>query len=294
MTALEPIPAVSRLSPRCVRILGGNPGKFTLQGTNTYLLGTGRSRILVDTAEGRPAWLAELRASLAAEKAVVATALLTHRHRDHVCGVRDLLRACPDAAVYKFPPTELEDGDAAAALEPTVVRPLRDGDRFAVEGATLTARHMPGHTKDHVVFALDEEDAMFTGDAVLGQGTAKFEDLGTYLASLKSMRGLFKGRAYPGHGPVIENGPARIDAYIEHRRQREAQVVQTLESRREEGEGRFVAWTAMEITKVVYKDTPANLLEAACEGVVQILEKLLAEGGVEREESGGDIRWRRV
>jgi len=273
---------MSRLSPRCIRILGGNPGRFTLQGTNTYLVGTGRSRILVDAGEGKAAWLDGLRASLAAENAVVGTALLTHRHVDHVGGVRDLLSLCPGAAVYKFPPCTLDDGRA------TPVGEIRDGTSFAVDGATLIARHMAGHTADHTVFVLEEEDAMFTGDAVLGQGTSVCEDLPTYLESLAAMKGLFGGRAYPGHGPVIEDGPARIEAYIEHRRQRQDQVLQTMRSRREE-DNRYVAWTAMDITRVVYRDVPENLHEAACAGVVQILGMLLSTGEVEERDTRS--RW---
>ncbi|KOS23449.1 Beta-lactamase-like protein 2 [Escovopsis weberi] len=197
-SSLQPLPPVERLSPRCIRILGGNPGKFTLQGTNTYLLGTGRHRILIDTAEGRPAWIESLRAVLEQEKAVIESALISHWHRDHAGGIDDLLEAFPGTKVYKNGPASWSQ------------RALRDGDRFTAEGVTVTAVHTPGHTRDHMVFVLAEEDAMFTADNVLGYGTAIFEDLATYIGSLGKMLPLFKGRAYPGHGPVVENGPERI------------------------------------------------------------------------------------
>ena len=127
-----------------------------------------------------------------------------------------------------------------------------------------------------MAFILEEEDAMFTGDNVLGHGTAVFEDLSTYLASLGRMKLQFHGRAYPGHGAVIDDGPAKIQEYIDHRNEREQEVLQTL---KEGGK----AMTPMEIVRVVYKDYPESLYEAAAKGVLQILEKLEGEGKVKRE-----------
>jgi glyoxylase-like metal-dependent hydrolase (beta-lactamase superfamily II) len=132
---LPPLPEVERLSPACIRILAGNPGKFTLQGTNTYLVGTGSARILIDTGEGRPSWIAALQRVLREERAAVAHTLITHWHHDHTGGIPDLLRAWPDTRVYKHQPEE-------GQLE------LADGMQFRVEGASLTAVHTPGHTAD--------------------------------------------------------------------------------------------------------------------------------------------------
>lgn len=140
---------------------------------------------------------------------------------------------------------------------------------------------------------LEEEDAMFTGDNVLGYGTAVFEDLATYLSSLEKMRGIFKGRAYPGHGPVIEDGPSKILEYIRHRKMREDQVIQVLRSTKKEpgvaAKGEPDAWTSMEIVKVIYKDVPENLHLPANGGVVQILRKLEEEDKV--VEDGKTERW---
>lgn len=125
-------------------------------GTNTYLIGRGHRRILIDTGEGKPAWAARLQSVLSEEKATVHQALLTHWHGDHVGGVSDLLRICPQATVFKHKP---EDGQSG----------IRDGQVFEVEGVTLRAVHTPGHTVDHMVFVLEEEDAMFTGDSLSPQ-----------------------------------------------------------------------------------------------------------------------------
>jgi ribonuclease/clavin/mitogillin len=275
---LVQLPEVERLSPACIRILGGNPGKFTLQGTNTYLLGTGPSRLLIDTGEGKPSWISALKKTLAEEKASVAQALITHWHHDHTSGISDLLAFSPETKVYKNQPD-------AGQLD------IADGQKFQVEGASLTAVHTPGHTVDHMVLLLEEEDAMFTGDNVLGHGTGVFEDLGTYLASLEKMKTLFKGRAYPGHGPVLADGPAKITEYIQHRRQREEQVIQTLKSSRAEvstSDGDSDTWDVMELVKVIYKDVPEALHIPAAGGVIQVLHKLEKEGKVAVD--GG--RWR--
>lgn len=126
---------------------------------------------------------------------------------------------------------------------------------------------------------------MFTGDNVLGQGTAVFEDLPLYLDSLRRMEKQFGGRAYPGHGPVITDGRAKIEEYIKHRQQREDEVLKVLR------DAKGAARTARDLVKIIYKDVPENLHDAAERGVVQILEKLLKEGKVEKTEEG---KWRIV
>lgn len=189
MAQLVPLPEVERLSASVIRILGGNPGKvrycdsipfgqqvgltstyslpckvcvsiqtrtshshLSVTGTNTYLIGRGHQRILIDTGEGRPTWAERLQSVLSEEKATVHQALLTHWHGDHVKGVDDLLRICPQATVFKHRPD-------------TGHQDIHDGQVFSVEGATLTACHTPGHTVDHMTFVLEEEDAIFTGDS---------------------------------------------------------------------------------------------------------------------------------
>ncbi|KAK4156818.1 beta-lactamase-like protein [Chaetomidium leptoderma] len=298
---------VERLSPGCIRILAGNPGKFTLQGTNTYLVGNGARRLLIDTGEGRPSWIAALTRTLRDERATVDAAVLTHWHHDHTGGVPDLLRAWPGVKVYKKhqPEDEAEGGEQQKLLD------IADGQTFRVPGASLTAVHTPGHTADHMVLAWEEEGALFTGDNVLGHGTAVFEDLAAYVASLEKMGRLFfggkGGRAYPGHGAVVQDGPAKIAEYIRHRAQREEQVVQMLRADKADatlvqgvaaaGEGEGTGddkntWTVMELVRSIYRDVPESLHMAAAGGVVQVLQKLLREGKVVEVDDGE--RWKLV
>ncbi|KAJ5374616.1 hypothetical protein N7517_006622 [Penicillium concentricum] len=279
-TQLVQLPEVERLSASVVRILGANPGKFTLQGTNTYLIGRGHQRILIDTGEGKPTWAANLQSVLSEEKATVHQALLTHWHPDHVNGLSDLLKLCPQAQIFKHQPdTDQTD--------------IQEGQVFSVEGATLTAFHTPGHTVDHMVFMLEEENAMFTGDNVLGHGTAVFEDLKTYLSSLHRMRDrVSAGRGYPGHGAVMENAGTRITEYIKHRQQREDEVLRVLRFGKldvEAGEASpesKQAWTPIELVKRIYRDVPESLHLPASRGVLQVLMKLEDEGRTVLDSDG--------
>ncbi len=243
--------------------------QFTLQGTNTYIIGTGAKRLLIDTGEGKEAWIKSLMSTLANHNITIDKALLSHWHPDHVKGVPDLLAQYPGTKIYK----SHSDGNCEW-------HSISDGQTFSIEGATLRAFHCPGHTTDHMAFVLDEENAMFTADNVLGQGTAVFEDLATYMKSLENMEKQFTGRAYPGHGPVVEDGPAKIGEYIKHRKQREQQVLNVLAIEAEDG------WTSMDIVKVIYKDYPQNLWEPAERGVIQILDKLNEEGKVVKNDTG--------
>ena len=154
-------------------------------------MGRGPSRLLLDTGEGKPSWSHCLSSILKSEATTISHAIITHGHPDHVGGVKDLLSLCPKVEVYKCTPASGQ-------------KPIHDRQTFKTEGAKLRAFHCPGHTTDHMAFVLEEENAMFTGDNVLGHGTAVFEDLAVYLDSLSRMREQFYGRAYPGHvGPLL-------------------------------------------------------------------------------------------
>ncbi|KAI9787726.1 MAG: hypothetical protein M1839_000258 [Geoglossum umbratile] len=283
-TQLLPLPETERLSASVIRILGGNPGKWTLQGTNTYLVGRGPQRLLVDTGGGKPSWILSLKNVLSSENAAVDSVILTHWHPDHCSGVRDLLEFSPGTRVYKNNPNNSQ-------LD------IEDGQLFRVKGATLRAFHSPGHTTDHMALVLEEENAMFTGDNVLGHGTTVFEDLGTYLSSLEKMRHQFSGRAYPGHGPVIEDGTTRILEYIQHRAERESQVIQVLRSAKcspsttQAGTSSDLeGWSPMEIVQVIYEDVAKELHVSAEHGVLQVLRKLQAEDRAFQDSTSN--KWR--
>lgn len=191
----------------------------------------------------------------------------------------DLRSIAPDVKIIKNKPAYRGDEDWVD---------IQDGQKVETEGATLRAVHCPGHTEDHMAFVLEEEDAMFTADNVLGHGTAVFEDLKAYMKSLDKMKAGFKGRAYPGHGDVIEDGRAKIEEYTAHRKQREQEVLKVMNGKNESSDDAST-WSSMQIVKVVYKDYPESLHIPAQGGVVQILKKLELDGRVSKD---GDEAWR--
>lgn len=102
--------------------------------------------------------------------------------------------------IWKHPRKEIED---EAPLRDFKINLFKDGQEFSVEGATLRVIYTPGHTTDHVVFLLLEENAVLSGDCILGEGTAVFEDLYDYMNSLETILGLQPTVVYPGHGNVV-------------------------------------------------------------------------------------------
>jgi glyoxylase-like metal-dependent hydrolase (beta-lactamase superfamily II) len=149
ISRLPELADVEQISPRVLRVLGQNAGQFTLQGTNTYIVGTGARRLIIDTGQGIPEWANLIADTLLATHAALSHVLLTHWHGDHTGGVPDLLRLYPHLvdSIYKHTP--------GPAMQPIV-----DGQVFRVEGATVRAVHAPGHSHDHMCFILEEENAM--------------------------------------------------------------------------------------------------------------------------------------
>ena len=192
---LPPLPPIAKLSPRVIRVLGQNPSAFTLQGTNTYLVGTGKTRWLIDTGEGKRAYAPLLRRAMKAHGVEgLEGVLLTHWHGDHVGGLASVRAMFPDVAVVAHKRVRRDKGEKALGEggneDPRAARTyadVADGAVFRATGATIRAMHTPGHSEDHVVFVLEEEGAMFAGDCVLNGNTATFECLTEYSASLERM-----------------------------------------------------------------------------------------------------------
>ncbi|EFR03597.1 hypothetical protein MGYG_06591 [Nannizzia gypsea CBS 118893] len=267
--SLPNLPEISHVSKRVVRILGGNPGSMHLQGTNTYLVGTGRSRILIDTAQGLPAWIHRISSFLFTHNIELSYVLLTHWHGDHTGGVPDLIAHNPllTNKIYKNNP------DAGQNT-------ITDGQIFSVNGATVRAVFTPGHSVDHMCFVLEEENALFTGDNVLGHGFSVAQDLGCYMDSLRNMSALACGLGYPAHGAIIENLPGKLDEYIQHREGRERMMLSTLtkelvQGQERRGEGTKGGLTLNEIVISIYGRLPQEVIEKAlAPSLLQVLWKL--------------------
>lgn len=293
MTTLTNLPPIARLSNKVIRILGCNPGPMTLQGTNTYLVGTGHRRVLVDSGEKKTAeaYIKLLNNVLKEENATVEHLVVTHWHHDHIGGVepvRNLLKSLfpsdNQPTVWKLP-RSVNDNDSSNDEKSIPWKSLKDDQVVEVEGAKLQVKYTPGHTSDHACLLLQDENILFSGDCILGEGTSVFEDLHDYLLSLDKILEMRPKVIYPGHGPVLDDPLPRIEYYITHRKQREKEILRILE---EQENNKPI--TGMEIVKLMYKDMPDKWLIAAYT-VEQHLQKLKKEGKVLQEEEGG---WWRV
>ena len=190
-----------------------NPSPYTLDGTNTWIVGRDPAWI-VDPGPAIPAHVGAVAAAVAVRGGAGGIAL-THDHPDHAEGaeaMRDALGGPPLAAMRWPGATDV----------------LADGGAFG----PLVALHVPGHAEDHLVFVAG--DGAFTGDAVLGLGSVFIApdggSLGAYLDGLRRLRGLGLARLYPGHGPVVEDPAAKLDEYLAHRLERERRIVAAWEA----------------------------------------------------------------
>lgn len=254
---------------KIVRILAPNPGLRELEGTNTWVLGRWPA-VVIDPGVDESGHLGEVLEAAGRVGAI----LLTHDHPDHTPGVATLAA---------------ETGAPIYAMRPSAgAEHLRDGHTIRLPGVAIAVVATPGHTPDHVAFFLEEDRALFTGDAVLGRGTSVIDppegDLAQYLRSLRRMRDLAPRTIYPGHGPVVFDALGKLDEYLAHRQQREDQVLEGLV----EGPR-----TPEELVPAIYAEYPAELYPLAARSVLAQLLKLEGEGRVERSKKDGEVRFAR-
>jgi ribonuclease/clavin/mitogillin len=275
-------PKMAKVSELVGRVLGLNPGMMTGPGTNTYLVGR-RDPILIDTGAGVADYVPLLERHLA-ERGFTrpSRVILTHRHRDHMGGVGHLRARFRGLSVAKM---IHKDGGL-----PEPVEDLREGERVEGEGVTLIPVYTPGHASDHLCYYLVEEKALFSGDVILGGSTTVIPsddgDLLEYLDSLRRLAQLDVRRIYPAHGPVIEDAPAKIREYIDHRMMRERQILEAL------GDGLA---TIPAMVARIYADVPKALHPMAAMSVESHLKKLRKERRVrETVQPDAPSRWELV
>ena len=280
MSWIDPdFPKRATPSDRVGRVLGLNPGMMTGPGTNTYLVGRS-DPVLIDTGAGVTGYVGVLDDYLGERGwRRPSRVILTHRHMDHLGGVPHLRERFPGLSVSKM--IYKDDGLPESTAD------LRDGQVIKGDGVTLVAVHTPGHASDHLCYFLEEERALFSGDLILNGSTSVIPDedgdLGDYMASLRRVQALGPCRIYPAHGAVIEDAPGKIQEYIDHRMERERQILDAL------GSGKR---TIPEMVKVIYADVPEKLHAMAGKSVHSHLKKLKKDGRVAEERiTSAPSRW---
>jgi glyoxylase-like metal-dependent hydrolase (beta-lactamase superfamily II) len=230
-----------------------NPGPFTLDGTNSYVI---EEAVIIDPGPDLESHLAALVSAAPFLDAI----FVTHRHADHAGAVAEL-KARTGALV--FGPDVIGEID----------HPLRDGESFTIGSSTMEAIATPGHTAEHFCFLTSTGD-LFTGDMVLGEGTTavfppdgRMED---YLDSLRKLADRKPAALYPGHGPVRLDAVAWIEHYLEHRAMRDRQILEALKT----------PSTLAELRVRVYPDLGAGLQLAAEAQLTAHLIRLIEHGRV--------------
>lgn len=272
--SLEPHYGVAeRLSPRIQRLLAPNPGPFTFRGTGVHIVGGGAEVAVIDPGPDLSEHLQALKRALDGRR--VSHILITHTHKDHSPAAGPL-KAWSGAPTYGFGPhlqtDDVEEGGDRLFVPDVTVR---DGAIIAGRDFTFTCVHTPGHTANHLCFALAEEQALFCGDHVMGWSTSVVAppdgNMGDYMRSLEKLIARKDGILYPTHGsPIAEPAPF-LRAYLTHRRLRAAQIASCI---------RRGADTVPAIVSRLYADVAPALHKAAALTVRAHLEHLMEEGRV--------------
>jgi glyoxylase-like metal-dependent hydrolase (beta-lactamase superfamily II) len=255
-----------------------NPSLMTGEGTNSYLIAGGaRACAIVDPGPDDDAHLTHL-AHLATAHGGARAILVTHGHPDHAAGAARL-RALTGAPILAYC---RDDG------VPEADRLLADGEQLAIGERTLIALHTPGHRFDHLCFLLPDVAALIAGDLVSGAGTVVIAppegDLLEYMASLRRLLALDPRQILPAHGPTIDRPAALLQSYIEHREERERQILACLTA----GESDVAGLVAR-----IYADIDPALHPVAAHTVTAHLLKLEREGHVLRGAHGAGVEvWR--
>ena len=272
-----------RRTPLVRRLLAHNPSPFTFTGTGTFVVGHGTVAI-VDPGPADPEHIAALLGALAGE--TVSHIVITHTHMDH-SPAAPAVQAATGAIIVGCAPLVLSDDGprADAGFDPSYApdRVLGDGDSVSGPSWTLTAVATPGHTSNHLCYALAEEKALFTGDHVMGWSTTVVAppdgDMADYMASLKKLLDRDDAIYHPTHGEPVTDPQRFVRGLITHRRQRETQILKLLGA----GPQSIPAMVA-----VMYRQVDARLHPAAGRSVLAHLIDLRSRGVV--VANGGEWR----
>ncbi len=277
----------AEVSPGIRRVIANNPSPFTFYGTGTYILGRGNVAV-VDPGPADPAHISAILRATADE--TITHMLVTHTHMDHSPGCR-LLAAHTEAPTYGYgrhgadriaDGVQVEEG-GDMDFEPDVT--VRHGDVIDGDGWSVECVHTPGHTSNHVCYAFApapapapapaQGRALFSGDHVMGWSTSVISppdgDMKSYMASLRLLLDRDDGVYWPTHGPPITDPRTHVQAFIDHRLEREEQIRQCLTK----GVCRIG-----DMVEMMYADVPRALHSAAARSVLAAIAYLVERGEV--------------
>ncbi|HSC60957.1 MAG TPA: MBL fold metallo-hydrolase [Rhizomicrobium sp.] len=274
-----------RVSPLISRLVADNPGPFTFKGTGVYIVG-GKDVAVIDPGPDDASHVDALKRALEGRR--VTHILVTHTHSDHSPAAKPLKAWC-GAKTYAFGPHgsgKLDDGvrvEEGGDMQFVPDVRVKDGEILKGNGFTFECVFTPGHTSNHMCYALKEENALFTGDHVMGWSTTVVTppdgDMAQYTASVKKLMARDDAVLYPTHGAPVTDPKPFLAAYLEHRLDRERQIVACI------GEGLS---TIPEMVARMYVDVDKRLHPAASRSVLAHLIQLEGEGRVVND--GGRYR----
>jgi glyoxylase-like metal-dependent hydrolase (beta-lactamase superfamily II) len=282
--SFKAVPGVpERAAPKVRRVLAPNPGPFTFSGTCAYIVGDGRVAI-IDPGPDIPAHIDALLAAVHGE--TVEHILVTHTHRDHSTAA-PAIRAATGAKTFGEGPHrparplhagEVNPLEAGADHDFLPDRRIADGEVVSGRGYALEAIATPGHAANHLCFALQGENLLFSGDHVMGWATPVVAppdgSMGDYMASLEKLERRPEQLYLPGHGGPVADGPALVRRYIAHRAARETAILRVLER----GEADIPS-----MVRAIYFGLDPRLERAAALSVLAHLEDLVARAVVATE-----------
>ena len=267
-----------QLEPLVVRVLAPNASPYTYTGTQTHIVGT-TDLAVIDPGPDDPAHIDALMRVI--DGRPVEAIVVTHHHRDHSPATRPL-QSLTGAPIVGAAPFDLADAGAQADASFDAAylpdRVLSEGDTVTGEGWKLEAIATPGHTSNHLAFALPETKALFSGDHVMGWSTTIVSppdgNMTAYMASLEKLMGRDDRVYYPGHGEAIDKPQRLVRGMLGHRKQREGQILRLL---REDAKA-IPAMVAR-----MYVGLDARLVPAAARSVLAHLYDLRSRGLVREE-----------
>ena len=258
-----------QLTPLVRRVIANNPGGFTFTGTGTYIIGKKNIAVIDPGPIDNDHYNALIKAT---EGQKITHILLTHNHNDH-SPLAKRLKSETGAKIYfkNLSNSDLAQDDFEEGYDRNIEGDveLNDNDLIKTDEWSIEAIHTPGHTSNHICYALLDENILFSGDHVMGWSTTVIVppdgNMDDYLLSLKKLLSRNEDRFFPTHGPIIDNPKKLVKDYISHRLDRERQIINAIKK----GNNKI-----SDIVKLIYKDVDQSLHPAAAMSTLAHLKRM--------------------